>query len=293
MGGAAGVRVRLDLAYDGTDFAGWASQPGLRTVQGELEGALATATGRTGDPAPRLVVAGRTDAGVHATGQVAHVDLTAAQVEALSRRGGGDPADVAGRLTGMLAATGDLVVQRSSSAPDGFDARFSAVSRRYRYRIADRAEGRDPLQRRRTLHHPRPLDERRMTAAAALLPGLHDFAAFCRPREGATTIRELCSFTWTRRDDGVLEAEVVADAFCHGMVRALVGAGIAVGTGRLEPARVGELLLAPARSTAFAVAPAHGLTLVQVAYPPDALLGEQARRARARRDVPAPERADP
>ena len=284
------VRLRLDVAYDGTGFAGWAKQPGLRSVQGELEQAVAVAAGRAPGPAPRLVVAGRTDAGVHATGQVAHVDVSEAQLAALTRRhdGAGDADRVATRLTGLAGGDGDLVVRRSALAAEGFDARFSAVHRRYRYRIADRPERRDPLQRIRTWYHPRRLDERAMQEAAALLPGLHDFAGFCKPRAGATTIRELQAFSWSRDDDGVLIAEVRADAFCHGMVRALVGASVAAGLGRLAPSRVGDLLLAPGRTNDFAIAPAHGLTLIEVGYPPDEELAAQAARARALRASPAP-----
>lgn len=289
MSGEELFRVRLDIAYDGGGFAGWARQSGPeRTVQGELEAAVATAAGRGGDPAPRLVVAGRTDAGVHATGQVTHVDLTPRQFAAVTRRrsDGGDAASIAPRLTGILAAAGDVVVRRSMLAPAGFDARFSAIHRRYRYRIADRLEARDPLERHRTHVHPTPLDEQRMRAAAARLTGLHDFAAYCRPRPGATTIRTLQAFGWERDERGVLVAEVQADAFCHSMVRALVGACIAVGTGRLDVTRPETLLAAGARAGEFATAPARGLTLVAVGYPPDELLAAQAERARARRESP-------
>ena len=282
------MRVRLDLAYDGTGFAGWAVQPGLRTVQGELERALGVATGRAEGASPRLVVAGRTDAGVHATGQVAHVDLTPDQVAALTRRhgGAGQVGVVARRLTGLLSERGDLVVHRASLPPAGFDARFSAVFRRYRYRIADRLAARDPLDRLRTLSYPRELDEVAMASAVAGLPGLHDFAAFCKPRPGATTIRTLQSLTWRRDESGVLVAEVRADAFCHNMVRSLVGASIAVGTGRIAPERVGELLSSPVRANEFAVAPPHGLTLVEVGYPADGDLAAQAEQARATRALP-------
>jgi tRNA pseudouridine38-40 synthase len=282
------VRVRLDLAYDGTGFAGWAVQPGLRTVQGELETALGVATGRAEGASPRLVVAGRTDAGVHAIGQVAHVDLTADQLAALIRGHGGTGKVevVARRLTGLLGERGDLVVHRASLAPQGFDARFSAVFRRYRYRIADRLATRDPLDRLRTLSYPRELDDVAMASAVAGLPGLHDFAAFCKPRPGATTIRTLQALTWRRDETGVLVAEVRADAFCHHMVRSLVGASIAVGIGRIAPERVGELLSSPVRANEFAVAPAHGLTLVEVGYPADRDLAAQAEQARATRALP-------
>ena len=282
------VRVRLDIAYDGTGFFGWAVQPGFRTAQGELETALAVATGRAEGRPPRLVVAGRTDAGVHATGQVAHVDLTEAQLAALTRRheGTGEVSAVARRLTGLLNERGDLVVQRASRSPAGFDARFSAIFRRYRYRIADRLGARDPLDRFRTLIYPRELDDAAMTTAVAELHGLHDFAAFCKPRPGATTIRSLQALTWHRDASGVLIAEVRADAFCHNMVRALVGASIAVGIGRIAPGRVAELLSSPVRPNEFAVAPAHGLTLVEVGYPADEDLAAQAAQARATRELP-------
>jgi tRNA pseudouridine38-40 synthase len=286
------VRVRLDIAYDGGGFAGWARQSGpQRTVQGILEAALATVAGSGSDPAPRLVVAGRTDAGVHATGQVAHLDLTPQQFAAVTRRrsGTGDAASIAPRLTGMLAAQGggDVVVRASTVAPAGFDARFSAIHRRYRYRIADSLAARDPLERHRTHVHPTPLDDGRMRAAAARLLGLHDFAAYCRPRPGATTIRTLQAFGWQRDEQGVLVAEVQADAFCHSMVRALVGASIGVGAGRLDVDRPAALLAAAARSGEFATAPAKGLTLVAVGYPPAERLAAQAERARARRESPA------
>lgn len=280
------VRVRLDIAYDGTDFSGWAKQAnGERTVQDVVEEAIVVAAGRAPGPLPRLVVAGRTDAGVHATGQVAHVDISSEQLAALTRRhdGEGEVGAVARRLTGLLNEAGDVVVRRSSLAPVGFDARFSAIFRRYRYRIADSLPSRDPIDRRRTMGYPRSLDDERMRAAAQGMTGLHDFAAFCKPRPGATTIRELQSLTWWREEDGVLVAEVRADAFCHNMVRALVGASIAVGIGRLSPERLAELLTAPVRSNEFAVAPAYGLTLVEVGYPPDTDLAAQAERARAQR----------
>ena len=282
------VRVRLDLAYDGTEFAGWAVQPSFRTVQGELERALGVATGKAEGAPPRLVVAGRTDAGVHASGQVAHVDLSEAQLAALTRRhnGSAEVGAVARRLTGVLSEAGDVVVRRSSLAPAGFDARFSAVFRRYRYRIADRLPARDPLDRRRTMSYPRTLDESLMQQAVAGTVGLHDFAAFCKPRPGATTIRSLQSLSWTRDDAGVLIAEVRADAFCHNMVRALVGASIAVGIGKLAPERMAELLSSPVRPNEFAVAPAYGLTLVEVGYPADEDLATQARQARATRELP-------
>ncbi|QCR20047.1 tRNA pseudouridine(38-40) synthase TruA [Agrococcus sp. SGAir0287] len=264
-------RVRLDLAYDGTDFAGWAAQPGLRTCQGVLEDALHTVTRR----AVRVTVAGRTDAGVHASGQVAHVDLD----------GPPDPR-LAHRLT-SLVREGDLVVRSAALAPAGFDARFSAVHRRYEYRIQTRVA--DPLVRRTSAFVPRALDDAAMQRAADVLVGLHDFAAFCKPREGATTIRSLQAFSWAREGD-LLVASVQADAFCHSMVRSLVGACVAVGEGRLGLAQAAALLDARGRSSAFRMMPAAGLTLVEVGYPPDDELAAQAERARARRSAADVER---
>ncbi|MCU1438596.1 MAG: truA [Naasia sp.] len=281
------TRLRLGIAYDGTHFHGWTRQPGLRTVQGVLEDALGVLLRRT-PPAPGLVVAGRTDAGVHAAGQVAHLDLAEDQVRALRRsraaRAGQDAAELLGaRLTGILGSSPDVVLTRTSVVPAGFDARFSALWRRYRYRIADPAAARDPLQRHRTLWHPRALDDAAMAEAAAGMLGLRDFAAYCKPRPESTTIRTLQDFTWTRDAHGVLVAEVRADAFCHSMVRSLVGACVAVGEGRLPVERPGELLEADARSNEFPVVPAKGLTLLEVAYPPDAELAARAERTRARR----------
>jgi len=280
-------RLRLDLAYDGTGFTGWAKQPGLRTVQGELESALATIFRRVGD-GPGVTVAGRTDVGVHATGQVAHVDLDEAQLADLDRPRRGGPAprgleSLVRRLNGIAGAAGDVQVQRVSVAPAGFDARFSAVWRRYEYRIVDAEALRDPRRRDFELWHPTALDEAAMGEAARGLLGLHDFASFCRPREGATTIRTLQEFTWTRDADGVLVARVRADAFCHSMVRALVGACLAAGEGRFAAERPAELRERRERTSEFAVVPAKGLTLVEVGYPPDDELAARAEQTRAKR----------
>lgn len=280
------VRLRIDAAYDGTAFAGWSSQPGLRTVQGTIEAALATVLR---DPAEqvRLVVAGRTDAGVHATGQVAHLDLATERWAALAadRRRGEPAAALARRLNGVLAATDpDVVITGIALAPTGFDARFSPIWRRYAYRIADEAALRDPLRRGHTLWQPGTLDEAAMDALAQRLVGLHDFGAFCKPREGSTTIRTLLDYRWRRDDDGVLLATVRADAFCHSMVRALVGAAVAVGLGRREPDAIVELLRSAQRTSLFPVVAAKGLTLVEVGYPPDADLAARAEQTRARRE---------
>jgi tRNA pseudouridine38-40 synthase len=258
------VRVRLDLSYDGTDFSGWARQPGRRTVEETLAAALAQVL-RLAAPAA-LVVAGRTDAGVHATGQVAHADLPETDIATLARR-----------LRGALPS--DVVVRRIELAPPGFDARFSATARSYRFRVSDQTP--DPLRRRDTLDWSRPLDVEAMQAAAALLVGEHDFAAYCRRREGATTIRHLRCLEVAREDAVIITA--VADAFCHNQVRAMVGALLAVGDGRRPVPWPGEVLTAGVRDSAVTVAPAHGLTLVTVDYPPEEHMARRAREARQRR----------
>lgn len=262
-------------------------------MQGELEAAIGTALRAV---PPRLTVAGRTDAGVHASGQVAHLDIDEAQFAALARphrpKRRPDPlasvdplAALRRRLNGIAGADGDLHVHRIAIAPDGFDARFSALWRRYEYRVADAAAVHDPLLRGSTLWWPSALDLERIRAATAPLLGLADWAAFCKPREGATTIRTLLDFGWRRNDDGVIVAVVRADAFCHSMVRALVGAAIAVGEGRVPPERMLELRDAAGRAQ-LPVAPAKGLCLMEVAYPDAEELAARAEQTRARRPVP-------
>lgn len=249
--------------------------------------ALVLGTGHTAAPTPRLVVAGRTDAGVHAAGQVAHLDLDAELLDALgrSRPKYGSPLDLlAQRVRGVLGKYPDVTVRDIREAPEGFDARFSAVWRRYAYRVADSTTGYDPLERARTTNVNARLDVDAMDAAARSLIGLHDFAAYCRPREGATTIRTLLEFDWRRDDNNVLIANVRADAFCHSMVRALVGACVAVGRGRLSIEDVATLRNAQERTSAFPVLAARGLTLMEVGYPADDLLASRADVTRARRD---------
>lgn len=276
------LRLRIDLAYDGTRFAGWAVQPGQRTVEGEL--AAAWATMLRAKP-PRLIVGGRTDAGVHARRSVAHLDVPLDAWQAVPGRGASSPEQSAlARLAGLLPA--DIMVRHICVAPEGFDARFSALSRRYSYRICDDRSARDPLRRHDTLWHPRRLDAEAMDMAGRALLGLHDFAAYCRRRQGATTIRTLLQHSWARDDDGTLLGTFVADAFCHSMVRALVGAVVPVGAGRYDvgwPVRVRD---ARVRHPAVRVMPAHGLTLQQISYPADEEVAERAREARRRRDEP-------
>lgn len=262
------MRLRIDLAYDGAGFHGWARQHGLRTVQGELERALDTVLRTSGTT---LTVAGRTDTGVHARGQVAHVDLDPPPDDTLLRR-----------LNGVLDP--DVRVRRVAPAPAGFDARFSAIWRRYCYRIADDPTAVDPLARGHVLAWPRALDLDRMNDASTRLLGEHDFASFCKKRAGATTVRSLRELSW-HRVDGVLEGTVRADAFCHNMVRSLVGCLIAVGEGRREPDWAGEVLARRQRDSAVTVVQAHGLTLEEVGYPPDEELAAQAERSRVVRTL--------
>jgi tRNA pseudouridine38-40 synthase len=275
------VRLRIDLAYDGSAFHGWARQQGLRTVQGDLERALDTVLRARGST---VTVAGRTDTGVHARGQVAHVDVEVVALVAAAGRSADPPVvALARRLNGVLDQ--DVRIRAVTEAAPGFDARFSAVWRRYAYRVADRPEAVDPLARGHVLTWPRALDEVAMNAAAALLVGEHDFAAFCRKREGATTTRTLLELGWTRVD-GLLVARVRADAFCHNMVRALVGCMLAVGEGRRDPEWARTVLVAGVRDPSVTVVHPHGLTLEEVAYPPEDELADRARSSRAMRGRP-------
>jgi len=271
MAGLGLVRIRLDVAYDGTDFKGWAVQPGLRTVQGDLEAALTTVLRL---PGVTVVCAGRTDTGVHARGQVAHLDVP------------GDPMPLDAlvrRVNGVLS--GDLRVLRASEAPPGFDARFAAVWRRYVYRIADEASAVDPLVRGHVLGWPRPLDVDAMNAASEPLLGLQDFASFCKRREEATTIRTLLTLSTERTAAGLVETTVAADAFCHHMVRSLMGCLVTVGEGRRPPEWAATILAAAVRDPAVPVLPAHPLVLEEVGYPADDELAAQGERARAKRSL--------
>ncbi|WP_425432307.1 tRNA pseudouridine(38-40) synthase TruA [Haloechinothrix alba] len=278
--------MRLDIRYDGTAFSGWAKQPRLRTVQGVVEDALAKHPPGASVPGS-IVVAGRTDAGVHATGQVAHVDVASLAPGSTFRglnvdtRGVPELERVRHRWNRYVAA--DVRVTAIEVAPGGFDARFSAVRRHYRYRVSDAPWGVDPLCRIDTLTWPKPLDVDRMNRAADGLVGLNDFAAFCKQREGATTIRELQQLSWQRVGDHVIEATVSADAFCHSMVRSLVGASLLVGDGRRAVNWPAELLQKGERSSA--VAPAHGLTMTGVDYPDNDSLAARAEASRRMRSL--------
>ena len=250
------LRLKIKLAYDGTNFSGWAKQPDRRTVQEEFEKAFATIIRHQCES----IVAGRTDAGVHATAQIIHIDVPEST----------DLSDLAYRLNRLLDI--DLRVLEIEAAPEGFHARFSALRRHYQYQIVDANKAINPLDRYDRASWYRPLDLARLNEASALLLGEHDFAAFCKFREGATTIRTLEKFQWERKADGLLVAQVVADAFCYSMVRNLVGSAVCVAEGRFEPSWIAEMLANRERISESMVFPAEGLTLVQVDYPENAEL---------------------
>ena len=274
------VRLRLDLAYDGTDFHGWARQKGeLRTVQQVLEDNLSMILRHEVE----LTVAGRTDAGVHAAGQVAHFDIPASALE--QRSIDGDPVKLVRRLAKLLPE--DVRVHDCQQAPEGFDARFSALERHYVYRITTHPRGALPTRARDTAVWPKPVDIEAMQQAAEQLVGLHDFAAFCKAKPHATTIRDLLSFEWvdvsTPSEPQLYEARVGADAFCWSMVRSLVGCCLRVGEGSRGIDFAAEMLALSSRSSHIPLAPAKGLSLVQVDYPADADLAARAAQTRDRR----------
>jgi tRNA pseudouridine38-40 synthase len=263
------LRLRIDLAYDGTNFSGWAIQPDRRTLQEEVEKAIAMVS----QAKIESIVAGRTDAGVHAIGQVIHVDVP----ESL------DLNDLAYKLNRILDT--DIRITNVSVAPEAFHARFSALRRHYTYKILDENKVVPPLDRFDVASWYRPLDIDLMNKASALVLGQHDFAAFAKFREGATTIRELQRFEWVRDERGYLVADVVADAFCYSMVRNLVGATVCVGDGRFPPEWILTTLINKVRISDSLVFPALGLTLRQVDYPSDSELLERAQKTVARRDL--------
>lgn len=302
-GTTSGVRLRLDLGYDGTNFFGWGIQPGLRTVQGELEAALSVLL-RV--PLVRLTVGGRTDTGVHARGQVAHITVTREQLAKWDGRdaAGRDPEQLARsrarRINGVLkrvlppgegfTVTGtqdspvpDIAVHSVREVPSSFDARFSALRRRYEYRIRSGQSRRDPLTARHTTEVNYDLDFEAMQVASDEFLGLNDFTAFCKARVGSTAVRDLLRFDWRVADDGAYAAQIEADAFCHSMVRALVGSVVAVGSGRISLQELRDLRDARRRTSQFSVLPAHGLTLQEIAYPADDELQARAELTRARR----------
>lgn len=274
------VRLRLDLAYDGTDFHGWARQKdGLRTVQQTIEEKLAMVLRHPVE----LTVAGRTDAGVHASGQVAHFDTTRA---ALSQRSiDGDPTKLVRRLAKLLPV--DVRVHTCTQVPDAFDARFSALRRHYIYRITTHPRGALPTRARDTATWFKPVDLDLMQQAADQLVGLNDFVAFCKAKPHATTIRELLAFEWkdvsTAEEPQLYEAHVTADAFCWSMVRSLVGCCLRVGEGSRGVDFAAQMLKETTRSSQIPLADAQGLSLVGVDYPAEDQLAARAEMTRGRR----------
>jgi tRNA pseudouridine38-40 synthase len=277
------VRLALTLAYDGTDYHGWARQPGQPSVQQTLEEALFTIT-RVQTP---VVVAGRTDAGVHARGQVVHLDLGEAAQGKLSVKDGVSPLTetIVRRLNAVLKRTsaGAIRIRSARLVPDGFDARFSALWRSYTYTVHDDASAWDPLRRRDVLFVDTPLDVTLMKAEALSLLGLHDFLSYCKPRAEATTIRELQAADVRRGDDGLVRIHLRADAFCHHMVRTIVGALIAVGSGRQASGWARQRLDARVRDAATRMVAGHALVLEEVGYPADDEAALRAVSTRARR----------
>lgn len=285
------TRIRLDLSYEGTHFHGWAAQPGLRTVEGVLTAALETVLRRP----IKLTVAGRTDAGVHASAQIAHFDIDEESWDSVRGRSDRQPEDaLITRLTGVLSrdqgvrGVGDIVVKRASIVSPEFDARFSAAGRHYRYRIDDRPVP-DVFMRMRALR-ALPLDERKMSEGGAALLGEHDFLSYCKPREGATTIRTLRRIDIQRPqigpDAGLLIVDLEADAFCHSMVRSIVGTLIEVGRAKQDVMWPQVRLRERRRDTGVIIAPAYGLTLERVEYPDEDRYGEQAVKTRRVREKP-------
>lgn len=261
-------RYRIDLAYDGTDFYGFSKQSAYRTVAGELLSGLVKIFGEDEEDF-RMRVAGRTDAGVHAQAQVAHLDLTPEQLKRI-RRGHG----VAERLNKIIDP--DVRVTTFEEADPGFHARFSALSRRYRYSIADRSVTPNPMTSRYMLEISWNLEVDPMIEVAKEFMGLRDFRAFCKERDGTTTIRELQEISVKRRPNGVIDIEVEADAFCHNMVRSVVGALMSAGSGRTTAKEVRKALKGQRNEHAYKVQAPQGLTLIKISYPAKSKLGAQA-----------------
>ena len=273
------TRIRIDLAYDGTGFSGWAKQPGRPSILASLEKALCLVL-RCDRKDLAIVVAGRTDAGVHAIGQVCHVDVSEGVTLPVDDEG---CQRLTRRINGALGSSGRILIHRVSLAPDGFDARFSPLARHYSYYIADGRTMKDPRRKNHEVWLGEVLDIDQMAHTGQTLLGLHDWASFCRARAGATTIRELQVFSWERDHTGLVIGRVVADAFCHSMVRSLVGSAVAVGGGRCSVGEVVAARDACQRTSLWKTMPAHGLTLDRVVYPPDSELAARQRATRGRR----------
>ena len=305
------VRLRLDLAYDGGAFYGWARQPTLRTVQGELEQALHTILRVPADDPDeplRLTVAGRTDTGVHALHQVCHLDVGESTLDrCVGHMGVPAPEALFRRLSRMVPD--DIAIHALSVAPEGFDARFSALERTYVYRICDDARPVDPRMRGFVLALDDRLDLDAMNAAAAMTIGLHDFGSFATPNPGGTTIREVKRAHWSRipvsplvpgasggagtaggytvpaAESGLVCFTIVADAFARNMVRSLVNACVKVGQGRKDLNWFAEKMATPLREGSTGPIAPQGLTLEHVAYPAADQLAARAEAIRAKRTL--------
>jgi tRNA pseudouridine38-40 synthase len=271
------VRFRVDLAYDGTDFAGWAKQPGLRTVEGDLVKMFEKVFGKSKTDFD-MRVAGRTDSGVHAKHQVCHLDIPQKRLPRIGR----DPLN-AFRLNTLIAD--DLIILDIHQITSDFDARFSALGRRYRYTIVDPEFKKDPMLVRYALTHKRVLDVDLMNLAAKELIGLKDFAAFCKPRAGASTIRNLTTFEVSRDPGGLITIEIHADAFCHNMIRSLVGSIMAVADGRLSIQDLIQAQKSGKRANKFKTIDAKGLSLESIDYPDPADYAKQANLNRVMREI--------
>jgi len=271
------VRFRVDLAYDGTDFAGWAKQPGLRTVEGDLLKMFEKVFGKSKTDFD-MRVAGRTDSGVHAKHQVCHLDIPQKRLSRIGR----DPLNAL-RLNTLISE--DLIILDFNQITSDFDARFSALGRRYRYTIIDPEFKKDPMLVRYALTHKRVLDVDIMNLAAKELIGLKDFAAFCKPRPGASTIRNLTLFELLRHPDGLITIDIHADAFCHNMVRSLVGSIIAVADGRLNVQDLANVQKTGKRANKFKTIDARGLSLESIDYPDPAEYAKQANLNRVMREI--------
>lgn len=278
----AWIRMRMVLGYDGAAYNGWARQPNVTGVQQLVEEALKMLIRRR----VRVVVAGRTDAGVHARRQVVHLDLTQEEFDGLPRRSSLEPGPaLVRRINGILGRQdGAVWVHEAEVAPDGFDARFSALARRYSYRIADGIHRWDPLTRHLTTWHREPLDVDAMNREARTVLGRHDFLTYCKPRPDATTIRTLQEFSFTRTEDGLILAHLKADAFCHNMVRALIGAAMMVGDGREQPGFLASRLEEMVRDSKTKLAHPRALVLEEVYYPDADQLAARALQTRAKRE---------
>lgn len=264
--GGGFFRARIDLSYDGTNFSGWGKQRDQRTVQGEVESALFTLFQQNLE----TTVAGRTDAGVHATGQVFHVDLPDI-----------DQGDLVYRLNRILSD--EIRIKSVQKVSSDFHARFGALRRHYIYKIIDGNRAIDPLKRFDIAPWYRELDLEKMNKAAEMLIGERDFFSFARFRENSTTIRDLQRFTFSRDESGLITAEISADAFLYNMVRSLIGAMVYIGEGRFPVDWAREVLERKERPSDSIVFPARGLTFVGVDYPEDSQLAARVAKTMALR----------